>query len=546
MNQFYKATQYSFYDDPRVLYFSVHRYELGAFWPELIESNYNFIGSENAKGFNINVPLNEIQMQNSDYLAIWHNILLPIAHEFNPQLVIVSAGYDAAIGCPEGEMCLTPAIYAHLCHSLMSLANGKLCVVLEGGYCIPSLAESAALTLRTLLGDPCPLIEDLTPLKESLIKSILDVICVMRPYWKCLQLQGVFNRHSPNDCYRKEHLPYVEYRGKAALLEKPTKYPTRDCYPIQDDDQKTQLLNEVKRLIATTDLSVKYSQRTCIAYDEDMNKHKCLKSHPERPTRITSIEKKLKDEGLFQECLHLESRSATEDELNLIHTKEYIETIKSTQNMSEKELSKMSEKYDSIYLTRETYEAARLAVGNVLQVVDCVLTDKCLNGFAFVRPPGHHSDRHTASGFCIFNNVAIAAEYAIRRHKKKRVLIVDWDVHHGDGRSSYSYFFNIHDLLLTYLFIIGTQKIFVNDERIVYVSLHRYDFGEFFPTTIQSNYNIAKNIINIPWNGGPMGDAEYALAFFNVILPVAYSFNPDLVLISAGFDAAISELRVIF
>lgn len=90
-----QATQYSFYDDPRVLYFSTHRYQQGAFWPELIESNYNFIGGENAKGFNINVPLNEIGMENADFLAIWHNILLPIAYEYDPQIVIISAGYDA-------------------------------------------------------------------------------------------------------------------------------------------------------------------------------------------------------------------------------------------------------------------------------------------------------------------------------------------------------------------------------------------------------------------------------------------------------------------
>lgn len=421
---------------------------MGAFWPELIESNYNFIGGDNAKGFNVNVPLNETQMQNSDYLAIWHNILLPIAHEFNPQLVIVSAGYDAAIGCPEGEMCLSPAIYAHLCHSLMSLANGKVCVVLEGGYCIPSLAESAALTLRSLLGDPCPQIEDLTPLKESLIMSVLDVICVLRPYWKCLRMQGFFDRHSPNDTYRKEHSPYIEYRGKAALLDKPNKYPTRDCYPIQESDQKTRLLNEIKRLIAVTDLSVKYSRRTCIAYDEEMTKHKCLKSHPERPARITTIVDKLKEKGLFQQCLQLDTRRATEEELALIHSKEYIQTIKATENMSEKELNKLSESYDSIYLTNKTYSAAKAAVGCLLQAIDSVLTDQCLNGFACVRPPGHHSNRTTASGFCIFNNVAIAAEYAIRKHNRKRVLIVDWDVHHGDGMPTRAPITSCHHYLI--------------------------------------------------------------------------------------------------
>ncbi len=416
-------------------------------------------------------------------------------------------------------MCLSPAFYAHMCHTLMPIANGKVCVLIEGGYCTPSLAESAALTLKTLLGDPCPLIEDLTELKQSLINSVLDVICVLRPYWKCLQLQGVFDRHSDNDSYRKQHLPFLEYKGKMALVEKPTKYPTRDCYPIQDEDTKRQLIDEINRLIAITDLSVKYTQRTCIAYDEAMTKHKCSTTHPERPSRIKIIIKRLKDDKLYDKCFHLETRSATEEELGLVHTKEHIETMKSTENLSNHELRKLAQTYDSIYLTKETYRAAKLAVGNLLQVVDSVLTDKCLNGFACIRPPGHHSNQSTASGFCCFNNVAIAAKYAIQKFNKKRILIVDWDVHHGDG----------------------TQKVFENDDRVLYISLHRYDFGDYFPKTIQSNYNIRKNVVNIPFNGGPMSDWEYMTAFFNVILPVSYNFNPDLVFISAGFDSAIND-----
>ncbi|CAG2121332.1 unnamed protein product, partial [Medioppia subpectinata] len=225
---------------------------------------------------------------------------------------------------------------------------------------------------------------------------------------------------------------------------------------------------------------------------------------------------------LYDKCLKLDTRYATEDELSLVHSKEYIEIIKSTEKLSEKELRKLSNKYDSVYLTRETFSAAKLAVGNVLQVVDSVLTDQCLNGFACVRPPGHHSSRTKASGFCCFNNVSIAAKYAINKYNKKRVLILDWDVHHGDG----------------------TQKIFANEDNVLYISLHRYDFGDYFPQSIQSNYNIGKNVVNIPWNGGPMTDSEYMLAFFNVILPIAYDFNPDLVFISAGFDAALSELYI--
>ena len=151
-----QGIQHIFYDNPNVLYFSLHKYLFGAFWPELIESNYNFTGSGKGIGFNVNFPLNVIGLNNCDFFAIFHNVLLPIAYEYNPNLIIISAGYDSAIGCPEGRNNITPAMYAHMCHMLMGLANGKVCVLLEGGYCLSSLAESAALTLRTLLGDPCP------------------------------------------------------------------------------------------------------------------------------------------------------------------------------------------------------------------------------------------------------------------------------------------------------------------------------------------------------------------------------------------------------
>lgn len=130
-----QATQQAFYNDKRVLYASIHRYEMGAYWPELIESNYNFIGEDGGRGFNINIPLNDIGLCDSDYLAIWQNVLLPIFYQFNPDLVIISAGYDAAIGCPEGEMLLTPSFYAHATHSLKGLANGKVCTFHHNFHC---------------------------------------------------------------------------------------------------------------------------------------------------------------------------------------------------------------------------------------------------------------------------------------------------------------------------------------------------------------------------------------------------------------------------
>ncbi|KAL6951784.1 Histone deacetylase domain, partial [Sarracenia purpurea var. burkii] len=174
-----QATQQMFYDDNRVLYFSIHRFEYGTFWPNLRESDYDHVGEGIGLGYNFNVPLNKIGFGNSEYLTIFHELLLPVAVEYDPDLVIISSGYDAAIGCPEfepnlvlvsggydaavgdekGLMKVEPACYAHFVNSLKALANGKLAVVLEGGYFLKSLAEGAALTLRALLGDPCPNID---------------------------------------------------------------------------------------------------------------------------------------------------------------------------------------------------------------------------------------------------------------------------------------------------------------------------------------------------------------------------------------------------
>ncbi|MPC09915.1 Histone deacetylase 10 [Portunus trituberculatus] len=158
-----QGTQQAFYSDPRVLYFSIHRYEHGSFWPNLRESNYDYIGQGNGKGFNFNVPLNSIGMANQDFLAILHQVLLPVAYEFGPELVIVSGGFDSAVGdskASNGEMEVSPGLYAHLTSHLMTLAQGKVAVVLEGGYYLPSLAESAAMTLSALLGHPCPSLMD--------------------------------------------------------------------------------------------------------------------------------------------------------------------------------------------------------------------------------------------------------------------------------------------------------------------------------------------------------------------------------------------------
>lgn len=442
-----QATQYSFDEDPRVFYMSIHRYEHGAFWPELIESNSNWIGVSEGLGYNCNIPLNETGIHDKDYLAIFHNVILPLAYRFNPQLVLISAGYDAAIGCPEGEMRVSPATYAHMCHSLMSLAEGKVCVFLEGGYCIESLSEAAALTLKCLLGDPCPKILPLPKLKlhKSLLESVLDTISAIRNSWEGLfAVQGSFDRHSAEETQmgegevaflRPRHYPVVEYKGTLAFKDKPTKYPTRNCYPLQSPETKLSLQNEIRILKESTDISNPFlgKKRTCIMYNELMTRHKCMEgSHPERPTRIKAIYKKLSQRVLLDECIvSNEMRYATDDELKLVHTPEYLDKIKRLKGMSQKDIRQFADSLDSIYMNKETEDNSRLATGSLLSLVDKVVGKDVLNGMAVIRPPGHHSSSDSAAGFCIFSNVAIAAKYAITKHGVKKILIVDFDVHHG-------------------------------------------------------------------------------------------------------------------
>ncbi|XP_059703222.1 polyamine deacetylase HDAC10 isoform X3 [Haemorhous mexicanus] len=181
-----QGTQYIFEEDPSVLYFSWHRYEHQEFWPSLRESDYDAVGLGKGKGFNINLPWNKVGMGNSDYLAAFFHVLLPMAFEFDPELVIVSSGYDSGIGDPEGQMNATPEVFAHLTHFLMQLANGKLCVILEGGYHLKSLGESVCTTVKTLLGDPVPQITGEMAPCLSAVESIQNVRAAHKPYWKWL------------------------------------------------------------------------------------------------------------------------------------------------------------------------------------------------------------------------------------------------------------------------------------------------------------------------------------------------------------------------
>ncbi|XP_051975983.1 von Willebrand factor A domain-containing protein 5A-like isoform X2 [Xyrauchen texanus] len=245
----------------------------------------------------------------------------------------------------------------------------------------------------------------------------------------------------------------------------------------------------------------------------------------EVPERLIMSYDALRTFGTAQRCRQVPVRQATEQEILLAHSEEYLEAVKQTPKMTEEQLMEFSKKYNDVYFHQNIYHCAQLAVGATLQLVDSVMKREVRNGMALVRPPGHHSQRSAANGFCVFNNVAIAALYAQKNYSVNRILIVDWDVHHGQG----------------------VQYCFEEDPSVLYFSWHRYEHQTFWPNLPESDYtSIGKGKgsgfnINLPWNKVGMTNSDYLSAFFHVLLPVAYEFDPELVLVCAGFDSAIGD-----
>ncbi|XP_059964623.1 histone deacetylase 9 isoform X1 [Mesoplodon densirostris] len=283
---------------------------------------------------------------------------------------------------------------------------------------------------------------------------------------------------------------------------------------------------------------------TGIAYDPLMLKHQCIcgnsTTHPEHAGRIQSIWSRLQETGLLNKCERIQGRKASLEEIQLVHS-EHHSLLYGTNPLDGQKLDPRtllgdsSQKFfsslpcgglgvdsDTIWNELHSSGAARMAVGCVIELASKVASGELKNGFAVVRPPGHHAEESTAMGFCFFNSVAITAKYLRDQLNISKILIVDLDVHHGNG----------------------TQQAFYADPSILYISLHRYDEGNFFPgsgapnevgTGLGEGYNI-----NIAWTGGldpPMGDTEYLEAFRTIVKPVAKEFDPDMVLVSAGFDA---------
>ncbi|GFV58778.1 histone deacetylase 4 [Trichonephila clavipes] len=283
---------------------------------------------------------------------------------------------------------------------------------------------------------------------------------------------------------------------------------------------------------------------TGVVYDSLMLKHQCVcgnnSHHPEHGGRLQSIWARLQETGLINRCERVRSRKATLEELQSCHSENYTLLFGTNPlNRPKLDASKLADlpmksfvmlqcggigvDSDTIWNDLHTASASRMAAGCVIELAMKVAAGEIKNGFAVVRPPGHHAEHQQAMGFCFFNSVAIAAKQLREKLKLEKILILDWDVHHGNG----------------------LQQIFYDDPHTLYISLHRHDDGNFFPGTgateeVGTEDGIGFNI-NIAWSSGlnpPLGDAEYMAAFRSLIIPIIRDFDPEIILVAAGFDAA--------
>jgi len=255
--------------------------------------------------------------------------------------------------------------------------------------------------------------------------------------------------------------------------------------------------------------------KTGFLYDDIYLEHKTTEGHPEAPQRLVAIVERLKAKGLYSQLFQLTPAPAPLEWLTTVHTPEYIKRARKSCANSTRYLDS-----PDTPISPKSYEAALAAAGGVLSAIDAVMEEKITNVFCAIRPPGHHATKDKAMGFCIFNNVAVGARYIQKKYNLSKILIVDWDVHHGNG----------------------TQAMFYDDPTVLYFSVHQYPF---YPRTgSESEKGSGKGLnynINVPLPAGS-GDGDYLRVFDERLRPAALAFSPDFVLISAGFDAHKDDL----
>ena len=250
--------------------------------------------------------------------------------------------------------------------------------------------------------------------------------------------------------------------------------------------------------------------RTALGYDDVFLEHR-TGEHPERPARLTAIMESLGRRGLVDRCMAVEAQPAPDEWIGKIHSSQYIRRLVSACQDD----MPFIDCADSV-ICPDSYRVACRAVSMTLAACDIIVAGTVENAFCALRPPGHHAEHDRSAGFCLFNNIAIAARYLQQRHGLKRILIIDWDVHHGNG----------------------TQHSFEPDGTVFYCSLHQHPAtcypGTGWPDERGTGPGLGYTL-NLPVQPG-IDDQEYLEFFTSCFLAAVVDFRPDFILISAGFD----------
>ncbi len=249
---------------------------------------------------------------------------------------------------------------------------------------------------------------------------------------------------------------------------------------------------------------------TGVVFDASFVRHHPGEGHPESPARYGAIQRGLEAGGLMHRLARLPGRMASDDDLHLCHTRAYLATVRHDIARKSPTLST-----GDTALCESSYEVAALAAGSAMAGVDAVMTGRVRNAVVAVRPPGHHATMSRGMGFCLFNNAAVAARYARKAYGVEKVLIADWDVHHGNG----------------------TQDIFYEDPSVFFFSTHQWPWYPGTGAADETGAGAARGTtMNCPFHAGA-GHAEILGAFRRKLLPAMAAYRPQLVILSAGFDS---------